>query len=136
MRRLLLLRPEPGLSASAEQARALALDVLCCPLFRIEPLDWDVPEPAQYDALLLTSANAVRCAGPKLNKLASLPVQAVGQSTATAARIAGLRVETVGSGNVHDLLAALPPSSRLLHGKAAPISIADSRRRTRASSRQ
>ena len=115
MRRLLLLRPEPGLSASAEQARALALDVLCCPLFRIEPLDWDVPEPAQYDALLLTSANAVRCAGPKLNKLASLPVQAVGQSTATAARIAGLRVETVGSGNVHDLLAALPPSSRLLH---------------------
>jgi uroporphyrinogen-III synthase len=115
VRTLLLLRPEPGLSASAERARALGLDVLCCPLFRVEPLDWDVPDPTHYDALLLTSANAVRHAGPKLAMLASLPVHAVGQLTAAAARDAGLNVETVGCGNVSDLLSALPASLRLLH---------------------
>ena len=115
MRSLLLLRPEPGLTASADRARALGLDVLCCPLFRVEPLGWDVPEPTHYDALLLTSANAVRHAGPMLARLASLPVHAVGQTTSAAAKDAGLRVETIGSENVSDLLADLPPSLRLLH---------------------
>jgi len=115
VRRLLLLRPEPGLSASMERASALGLDVVSCPLFRVEPLDWEVPDPARYDALLLTSASAVRHAGPKLERLTSLPVQSVGQATAAAARDAGLKVETVGSGNVLDLLAMLPSSLRLLH---------------------
>jgi uroporphyrinogen-III synthase len=115
VRRLLLLRPEPGLSASLERARALGLDVISCPLFRVEPLDWDAPDPANYDALLLTSANAVRRAGPKLAQLAKLPVLGVGEATAIAARDAGLKVETVGSGNVEDLLATIPTSLRLLH---------------------
>ena len=115
MRKLLLLRPEPGLTASAERARALGLFVICCPLFQVEPLEWDVPDPATYDAILLTSANAVRHAGANLQRLASLPVYAVGPSTAAAARNAGFTVEIVGSGNVSDLLALLPPSRRLLH---------------------
>lgn len=114
MRKLLLLRPEPGLSASVERAGALGLDTISCPLFRVEPLDWELPDPARYDALLLTSANAVRLSGTKLAQLASLPVHAVGQATANAARDAGLNVETVGSGNVEGLLAILPPSLRLL----------------------
>ncbi|HEU4956983.1 MAG TPA: uroporphyrinogen-III synthase [Sphingomicrobium sp.] len=115
MRKLLLLRPEPGLSASAERARAQGLEVLCCPLFRIEPVEWAAPDAAQFDALLMTSANAVRCAGAQLDQIRSLPVHAVGQSTALAAQKAGLRVETVGSGNVADLLAELPSTVRLLH---------------------
>nr|WP_283938037.1 uroporphyrinogen-III synthase [Sphingomonas caseinilyticus] len=111
----MLLRPEPGLSASAERAYALGLDVIRCPLFQVERRDWDVPDPAQYDALLLTSANAVRHAGPKLERLTALPVHAVGQSTAAAARDAGLGVNSIGTGNVTDLLANLDPSLRLLH---------------------
>lgn len=114
MRRLLLLRPEPGLTASLERARALGLEVISCPLFRVESLDWDAPDPERYDALLLTSANAVRHAEAKLGELARLPVHAVGQATANAARDAGLKVETVGSGNVEELLAMLPSSLRLL----------------------
>ncbi len=78
-------------------------------------MDWEVPNPTQYDAVLLTSANAVRHAGPKLTELTGLPVHAVGESTATAARDAGLNVETIGSGNVSDLLSELPTSLRLLH---------------------
>ena len=115
MKKLLLLRPEPGLSVSEERARALGLEVLRCPLFRVEPLDWDLPEPIHYDGLLLTSANAVLHAGPKLASLAGLPVHAVGRSTAAAAREAGLNVETTGSGNVSDLLSGLLPSLKLLH---------------------
>ena len=34
MRQLLLVRPEPGLSASAERARQAGLDVIARPLFR------------------------------------------------------------------------------------------------------
>lgn len=115
MRKLLLLRPEPGLSASAERAQELGLKVIRCPLFRIEPVEWTPPDPANYDAFLVTSANAVRAAGPALKALASLPVHAVGQATADAARDAGLRVETVGESDIVDLLGKVPAGLRLLH---------------------
>lgn len=115
MRQLLLLRPEPGLSASAERARQLGLDVIACPLFRIERWEWQAPDPRQFDALLLTSANAVRYAGPQLGKLTNLPVHAVGAATADAARAAGFRVASTGDGSVADLLTALPRTIRLLH---------------------
>lgn len=115
MRKLLLLRPEPGLSASTERARALGLDVIGCPLFRVEPVAWSAPDPVGYDALLLTSANAVRCGGPGLEDLKRLPVQAVGAATAVAARSAGFRVTMVGESDVTALLAGLPGSHRLLH---------------------
>ena len=115
MRKLLLLRPEPGLQASVEHAASLDLDTIACPLFTVEPIAWDAPDPAEHDALLLTSANAVRHAGPGLDGLKRLPVHAVGQATAAAARDAGLDVVGVGWAGVAELLAALPPSARLLH---------------------
>jgi len=114
MRKLLLLRPEPGLSASAARAAAIGLEVVTCPLFRIEPIAWAAPDPAGYDALLLTSANAVRHAGRGLDALKALPVHAVGEATAAAARETGFRVETVGRGDVAELLAKLPTPLRLL----------------------
>ena len=115
MRRLLLLRPEPGLSASAERAKALGMDVLGVPLFRVESTQWQAPDPAGYDALLLTSANAVRHGGPELGALNGLPVHAVGDATATAARDAGFTVASVGEAGVAELLARLPGRQRLLH---------------------
>ena len=115
MRKLLLLRPEPGLSASADRAWDMGLEVIACPLFRIEPVAWRVPDAANYDALLLTSANAVRHGGSGLATLQSLPAHAVGEATAAAAREAGFRVEVVGGGDVSDLLVKLTGSHRLLH---------------------
>lgn len=115
MRKLLLLRPEPGLSASAERSRALGLEVLACPLFKVESVAWEAPDPARYDALLLTSANAVRYGGHGLEALKGLPVHAVGEATAVAARAAGFRVAFVGDGDVADLLGKLPQPLRLLH---------------------
>ena len=115
MRKLLLIRPEPGLSASQERARALGLDVICCPLFEVEPVAWDAPDPARYDALMLSSANAVRHGGARLDAVQVLPVHAVGEATASAARQAGFEVKTVGEADLTALLSQLPPSLRLLH---------------------
>lgn len=115
MRTLLLLRPEPGLSASAGRARGIGLEVVACPLFRVEAVGWEAPDSDEYDGLILTSANAIRHGGEQLKRLTSLPVHAVGSATAAAAREAGFHVATVGSSNLAGLLAALPPQLRLLH---------------------
>ena len=98
-----------------DRARELGLEVIGCPLFRIEPAAWEAPDPADYDALLLTSANAIRQGGPGLDGLKGLPVHAVGKATAEAARGAGFEVETVGRTDVAELLAKLPRSLHLLH---------------------
>ena len=115
MRPLAVLRPEPGASATIERARLLGLDAFALPLFTIEPLDWTVTDVSRFDALLLTSANAVRAAGERLRSLRSLPVHAVGATTAEAARSAGLNVASIGMGGVDEVLSALPPDLRLLH---------------------
>ena len=115
MRRLLVLRPEPGASATVQCARELGLDPLAVPLFEIEPLSWNIPERADFDALLLTSANAVRMAGEELNALHGLPAYAVGEVTAQAARDAGLKVAAVGGAGIDGLLASIPDRPRLLH---------------------
>lgn len=115
MRKLLLIRPEPGLSASAVRAQAMGLEIICCPLFLVEPVDWEAPDPAQFDGLMLTSANAVRRGGPQLEFFKALPVHAVGAATAAAARETGFSVETIGVGDVVDLLGDISPGLRLLH---------------------
>ncbi|MFN3943545.1 MAG: uroporphyrinogen-III synthase [Allosphingosinicella sp.] len=87
--KVLILRPEPGASASAARAEALGLAPIKVPLFTVRPLDWGAPQGV--DALLLTSANAVRHGGPGLAALRGLPCFAVGEATAAAAREAGFR---------------------------------------------
>ncbi len=69
MRRLFVLRPEPGNSESLQRAEALGLDAVAMPLFDVEPVEWDVPDAAGFDGLLLTSANAVAHAGEQLTDL-------------------------------------------------------------------
>ena len=93
----------------------MGLDVIACPLFRIEPIEWIAPDPVQYDGLLLTSANALRQAGPEIEAMRALPVYAVGAATAEAAEQAGLRVAVVGRRDIGELLGALPEPLKLLH---------------------
>ena len=115
MRRLAVLRPEPGASATVERARAMGLDAFPMPLFKVEPVAWEVPDPGEFDVLLLTSANAVRNGGAGLGSLRAMPVHAVGEASAAAAREAGFKVASVGDGGVEILLASIPPDIRLLH---------------------
>ena len=107
---LIVTRPEPGNAATVARARALGIDVNAAPLFAARALPWHAPSAEHFDALLLTSAQAVRLAGPDLAKLAALPVYAVGASTAAAAEAAGLRVAMVGDSDAQALIDALTAS--------------------------
>lgn len=104
MKPLFILRPEPGWSVSAETARAMDLEVHGKPLFDIEPVGWSAPDPAQYDGLLVGSANVFRHGGDALEKFARLPVHAVGEATAGAAGAAGFLIGRTGQGGLQVLL--------------------------------
>ncbi|MFN7029200.1 MAG: uroporphyrinogen-III synthase [Sphingopyxis sp.] len=101
---LLVTRPEPGNSATIARAAALGLDAYAMPLFAARALPWTAPAPQDFDAILLTSAQAVRLAGPQLMRLALLPVYAVGSATADAAKAAGLTVVQTGAADAQSLL--------------------------------
>ena len=115
MRRLFVFRPEPAARQTIVRAGELGIDAVSTPLFELEALDWEPPDPGQFDALLLTSANTIKMAGPSLDAYRALPVHAVGEGTAVAARVAGLGVATIGSGGIDSLLVEVDPKLRLLH---------------------
>jgi uroporphyrinogen-III synthase len=105
MRPVAVLRPEPGNAATAARAEALGLTVIRLPLFVVRAVAWHCPDPADHDALILTSANAVRFGGTALASLRGLPVLAVGAATATAARYAGFEVVETGDQDAAALIA-------------------------------
>jgi len=115
MRRIIVLRPEPGASETVARARQLGLDAIAIPLFGIEPIDWTAPDSSEFDGLFLTSANALRHGGAQLQGLQGLPVYAVGEATAGAAERAGFNVVQAGSGGIEELVAEIPGELRLLH---------------------
>jgi uroporphyrinogen-III synthase len=110
---LVIVRPEPGAGATAARARAIGIEARTFPLFEIVPVNWSAPQPGEFDALVLTSANAIRHGGPQLVLLKGLPVHAVGQATAAAARSGGFTVASAGEGGAAAM--ALPGGLRLLH---------------------
>ncbi|EQB00294.1 uroporphyrinogen-III synthase [Sphingobium baderi] len=96
MRPLVILRPEPGAGRTADKAAQLGLIVRRWPLFEAKALSWEAPPPGRFDALLLTSAQAARLAGPHLAIYRALPAYAVGNATAAAMESAGFAAVTAG----------------------------------------
>ena len=113
-RPLIVLRPEPGSAETIAAARARGLVAIASPLFTIEPVPWQAPDPAAFDGILVGSANVFRHGGGGLSALADLPIYAVGERTARAARAAGFSVAGEGSSDLQDLLGTLQPPQRLL----------------------
>jgi uroporphyrinogen-III synthase len=100
--RILITRPEPGASRTAARLRAAGFEAVVLPLTRIERLAFGVPE-GRFDGVVVTSAQAL--AGVDASRFISLPVVAVGDTTATAAREMGFsRIETA-SGSVESVAA-------------------------------
>lgn len=124
--RVAVLRPEPGNRATCARLAAAGFEALSLPLFAVRPLGWDVPDGADHDALLITSANTIRHGGPNLARLRALPVLAVGTTTARAAAEAGFDVMAAGSGAAAAILAtgAGRGLRRILHLGGAARSIA------------
>ena len=88
---VLVTRPAPDNERTASALRARGFDVLLAPMLRFEPVA--LPEDAGRDAaaVVVTSSNALRAAAPQLagSPLLRLPLFAVGEHTAEAARSAG-----------------------------------------------
>lgn len=114
--RLLVVRPEPGAAATAAKLRALGHEPIVVPLLATEPLDWQPPASCP-DAVIITSAAAVRQAGPAAAALQDVPLFCVGEATAAAARAAGWRDVAVGPGSLQGLLDQLAANGprHLLH---------------------
>ena len=113
-RPLAVLRPEPGNAATAARIEAIGLRAIRLPFFAVRPVDWELPDLMQIDALLITSGNAVRHGGERLAAVKHLPVIAVGAATARAASEAGFRVIATGAGDVADAMRRAG-DRRLLH---------------------
>jgi len=111
---LVVLRPEPGLAETVALAAGLGLATIAAPLFEISPVAWQAPAVGDFDAIIAGSANAFRHGGEQLAPLVSLPIHAVGERTAEAAREAGFTVSSVGAGRLQELLDQLPAPARLL----------------------
>jgi uroporphyrinogen-III synthase len=126
VKRVVAIRPEPGLSRTLAVGCEAGLDIDGTALFEVRPLAWEPPPVCEFDALLVGSANALRHGGPALSRYDRLPVHAVGRETAEAARAAGLTVERIGTGGLQSLLddADIPRRYLRLAGRAhVPLAV-------------
>jgi len=94
-------RAEPGASATARRLRALGREPLVAPVLEVRPLDAAIDLEGAA-ALAFTSANAVRAFAARKPERA-LPVFAVGEATAKAARDAGFVAVEPAEGDVSAL---------------------------------
>jgi uroporphyrinogen-III synthase len=117
--RLLVTRPREDADALAEALRALGAEPVLAPVMTIEPARDVQIDLTGVQALLFTSANGVRAFAAASN-VRDLPVLAVGDATARAAKEAGFAKIDSAGGDTNDLatLAARnldPKAGALLH---------------------
>jgi uroporphyrinogen-III synthase len=117
-----ITRAQPGADETAARVRGLGLQPLVSPVLEVRRLTPEIDLDG-VAALVFTSRNAVT-AWAALSPGRDLPVLAVGDATAEAAREVGFgRVESA-RGDVHDLAALIDRRApelggRLLHPRAA-----------------
>ncbi|MGA9089461.1 MAG: uroporphyrinogen-III synthase [Bradyrhizobium sp.] len=85
---ILVTRPHPDDETTAAGLRARGFEVLLAPMLRFEPAAFHDDADAPYGAVIVTSANALRGIESQLkaSPLLKLPLFAVGEHTAAAAR--------------------------------------------------
>src|SRR5258705_11915425 len=121
---VLVTRPHPDDETTAKALRTRGFDVLRAPMLRFEPVPFQDDAEATYGAVIVTSANALRAIAPNLagSRLLKLPLFAVGENTAAAARDAGFGEVIASKGDAgawRDLVLARAKSKQLK--KASPI---------------
>ena len=130
---VLVTRPHPDDETTAASLRARGFDVLRAPMLRFEPVALHEDMNARYSAVIVTSANALRGIEPHLkgHRMLELPLFAVGEHTAAAARRAGFTHVVSANGdaaNLRDLVLAslrakeLKKASMLLYLAGAELS--------------
>jgi uroporphyrinogen-III synthase len=98
---VLVTRPSPDDETTAAALRAKGFEVLRAPMLRFEPVAFLDDTDARYGAVIVTSANALRGIEPHLagSRLLKLPLFAVGEHTAAAARRAGFNKVIAANGD-------------------------------------
>jgi uroporphyrinogen-III synthase len=102
---VLVTRPHPDNETTAATLRARGFDVLLAPILQFESLAFQDDLDAGYGAVIVTSANALRGfeQHPEGRRLLALPLFAVGEHTAAAARRAGFGTVSASNGGVSGL---------------------------------
>ena len=102
---VVVTRPHPDGESTAVALRAKGFEVLLAPVLRFEPVTFHDDGEIGYDAVIVTSANALRGSEPQLagRRLLTLPLFAVGDHTADAARSAGFGNVIVAKGGAAEL---------------------------------
>ena len=102
---VLVTRPYPDDATTAASLRGRGYEVLQAPVLRFEPVAFHDDMDARYSAVVVTSASAVRGIEHHLrgHRLLELPLFAVGQHTADAARRAGFTHVISASGDATGL---------------------------------
>lgn len=106
---MLVTRPEPDASETAGRLAALGIEPVKLPLLRFEVLDTSLPDPRGFGAVAVTSANALRALEQRgvLSRYRALPLHAVGDRTASAARALGFSEVRSAAGSFADLVEQL-----------------------------
>jgi uroporphyrinogen-III synthase len=98
---VLVTRPSPDDEATAAALCARGFEVVRAPMLRFEPVAFHDDADANYAAVIVTSANALRGIEAHLagSRLLNLPLFAVGGHTAAAAQRAGFTQVIVAGGD-------------------------------------
>ena len=119
--RIWITRAQPEADATALRVRALRHEPVVAPVLEIQPIG-EAPDLADVGALAFTSRNGVR-AFAGLSSERGLPVFAVGDATADAAREAGFDEVVSASGDVAALATLIAETGKGMNGQvlhAAP----------------
>lgn len=123
---VLITRPEPGASETAERVASLGLLPVVAPLLEINTLSVAWPPSGEVQAILVTSGNAIP-ALPASHR--HLPLLAVGQATALIARQAGFKEVQSADG---DAAALADLAERVCRPHGGPLLLATGRRQGHA----
>nr|WP_294527348.1 uroporphyrinogen-III synthase [uncultured Rhodopila sp.] len=133
MKRILITRPEPGASQTAERIAAMGFVPVVAPVLAVTGVDATLQLPDQIAATVITSRNAVPACPAALF---ARPVFAVGSATASCASAAGF-IRVIDADGDASVLApliakALAPASGSLFlptGRGQGTALADSLRK-------
>jgi uroporphyrinogen-III synthase len=116
--RVLVVRPEADARRTAARLAGRGHEALVAPVLRIEATGAPAPQ-GSFDALAVTSANAIPALASIRERIAGVPLFAVGRRTAEALAEAGLPDAHVAPGDgasLADLVAAsVAPGGAVLH---------------------
>ncbi len=125
--RVLVTRPQPAADRTAAALRAAGHDPVVAPVMRIRPTETPLPDLTAVQAVICTSANAVRVLSERTNAR-DVPLFAVGAETAREAHAQGFETVMAGPGDARGLARlveaeARPENGPLLHLHGAVIAL-------------